>query len=390
MPTDRPVILAFVAGYIPGYKAGGPIRSITELARALAGTFELRIVTADRDLGDSEQYPGITPGEWTPVREALVLYTSPEQRRMMALRRSLAATAYDVMYLNSLFATDFTLKPLVLRRLGLVRRTPVVIAPRGELSPGALQIRRMKKRIFLALAQAVGLYRGVIWHATSSDEREEIRRWFGERAVVHLARNLPQRVNTLPPRAAPKRPGHLRVVFLSRISPKKNLAGAIDMLAAVAGTGTIQADVYGPLEDAEYWATCEAKIRRLPPNITVDYRGSVRPEDVASLMREYDVFLFPTHGENHGHVIAEALAAGVPPIVSDRTPWRDLGERGAGCVAALERPQEFTAALERFLGMDDTELAVWSDAAHAYAVRVFASSDAMDSTVAMFNSATGR
>jgi len=69
-------------------------------------------------------------------------------------------------------------------------------------------------------------------------------------------------------------------------------------------------------------------------NVTVNYRGELPMEKVQATFSRYDAFLFPTLGENFGHVVAESLAAGCPVVCSTGTPWTDL-LRG-GCGAALE------------------------------------------------------
>ena len=51
---------------------------------------------------------------------------------------------------------------------------------------------------------------------------------------------------------------------------------------------------------------------------------------VIETFSKYDVFLFPTKGENYGHVIFEALAGGCIPIISDQTPWNDIEQAGCG------------------------------------------------------------
>jgi glycosyltransferase involved in cell wall biosynthesis len=117
-------------------------------------------------------------------------------------------------------------------------------------------------------------------------------------------------------------------VFISRISPKKNLLFALRMLQSVLGD--ISFDIYGPIEDARYWNRCEKAIGTLPPNVRVKYMGMVEHEKVGEVFAEHDLFLFPTLGENYGHVICEALSAGCPVLISDQTPWRHLQEEGAG------------------------------------------------------------
>nr|WP_277351240.1 glycosyltransferase family 4 protein [Micromonospora sp. HNM0581] len=122
----------------------------------------------------------------------------------------------------------------------------------------------------------------------------------------------------------------LRLVFISRISPMKNLLLALTAVRQV--TEAVSLDIYGPIEDRQYWARCQSMINTMPANVEVGYRGELAPDQVRPTFNGYDASLLPTLGENFGHVILESLAASCPVICSDRTPWSDLIEAGGGVV----------------------------------------------------------
>ena len=69
----RPSVLVLLGTYLPGYKAGGALRSIENLVAAFGGEFHFRVVTLDRDLGDKLQFPGIVVNRWARVGHADVL-----------------------------------------------------------------------------------------------------------------------------------------------------------------------------------------------------------------------------------------------------------------------------------------------------------------------------
>lgn len=124
----------------------------------------------------------------------------------------------------------------------------------------------------------------------------------------------------------------------------KNLDFAIRVLKEVKSE--IFFDIYGPKEDLAYWNQCETLIHQLPSNIVVNYCGSIRPENVKEKFSRYDLFLFPTRGENYGHVIAESISAGTPVLLSDRTPWRDLEQQGTGWVLPLDSQAIFSQKID--------------------------------------------
>ncbi|WP_052689440.1 glycosyltransferase family 4 protein [Brevundimonas sp. KM4] len=357
----RPAILTFAGHYLPGYKAGGPIRSIANMVEQLGDEFDFRIVAADRDLGDAAPFPDVAVNTWNIVGGARVFYRSPGATGWRALLKSLEQGSFDLIYLNSFFSTGAALRPLVYRAVARLARKPVLLAPRGEFSPGALALKPTKKRAFIALARATGLYRNVVFQASSEHEAADIRRTLGD-VPVHVASDLPGRSAPDADRldvAAPGQP--LRAVFLSRISPMKNLLGAIEMLARVRAPITF--DIYGVIEDGAYWARCQAAIAALPPHVQARYQRPLRPDEVIEVLARHDFFFLPTLGENYGHVIREALSAGLPVLISDRTPWRGLVAESAGADLPLEAPDAFVAWVEQFAALAPAERAAMRRAA---------------------------
>ena len=252
-----------------------------------------------------------------------------------------------MLYLNSFFDSVFTIMPLLARRLGLLVEAPVLLAPRGEFSTGALRLNRLKKRVYIWLSQFFGLYNNIRWHASSEYETDDIKREISVvDDVILVALDLPTRVSTeeKPQFEWCTSQEALRVVFLSRISPMKNLNYALRVLERV--TAQVVFDIYGPIEDAAYWQLCLELCNSMPQNIAITYRGAILPNDVAKTFANYDLFLFPTQGENYGHVIAESLSVGTSVLLSDQTPWRNLEADGLGWDMPLDDIAGFVKILE--------------------------------------------
>jgi len=366
----RPIILISIGYYLPGYKAGGPIRTIANMVDRLGDEFQFKIITPDRDFNDTKGYPGIKIDSWNKVGKADVFYTSPKMRSLKEFRNIFYSTQCDVIYLNSFFSPHFTIKPLLLRRLRLIPAKPLILAPRGEFSPGSLGLKNLKKRVYLFLAKAFGLYRGIIWQASSEHEEADIRQWFGKDVTVVVAPNLLPVIHSADkffPKSE-KAADCLKILFLSRISRNKNLYGALKMLNGLKGK--VQFNIYGPMEDKNYWAECQKFISDLPVNIKVQYCGSVAHDKVSTVMSEHDLFFFPTLGENFGHVILEALCAGCFVLISDQTPWRDLEEKGIGWDLPLNRPEIFRKVLQRCVYMNNEEYLKWSKRAREYGIQL--------------------
>lgn len=359
-------ILTFIDYYLPGYKGGGPIRTLVNFVEQLGEEIKLKIVTSDRDLGDETPYHGVSANVWGRVGKADVRYVSPDKFSFFFVRQLMRDTTFDVIYLNSFFSYRGAIKPLLLRRLAMVRNVPVILAPRGEFSPGALALKALKKRVFMRLSKMVGLYGGIIWQASSEVEARDIRRCFGDELTIFVAPDIAPVVapSSLPRRETIKLRGKLDIVFLSRISRKKNLDGALRLLGNLEGD--IRFNIYGPLEDSGYWAECEQIISELPQNVAVQYCGTVAHDNVLSVMGAHDLFLFPTLGENFGHVILEAFLAGCPVVLSDQTPWRGLADKRVGWDIPLSGLADFHSVLQRCVMMDEEEYKMWSDSARAF------------------------
>jgi len=346
--TAKPRVAIFVEYYLPGFRAGGPMRSVSALVDRLGQEIDFYVITRDRDEGDDTPYADLVPGQWKPVGKATVRYLSPGEIRMRQLATLVHEIQPHAIYLNSFFA-PMSLRILLARRLGVLHAVPIVLAPRGELSAGALRLKAVKKRSFLHLADRTGLYRDVIFHASTEIESADILRVIQGASAPRVARN-PITVDPMTRAGCVKTPGAARFVFLSRIARKKNLHVAIELLRSLKGA--VEFDIYGPVIDGAYWRDCQKLIAAMPANVTVAYRGPVGHEAVQAALSAHHFFFMPTANENFGHAIVEALLAGCPLVTSDQTPWRGLAKRGAGWDLALDAPDEWRRVLQACVDMD--------------------------------------
>ncbi len=323
-PARRHDVVVTTGAFLPGFKAGGPIKSIAEVLDRLPEEITCLVVTADRDAGDMKPYPGLS-GRTVPHGRHEIHYVDPQSpRHWRDVLRLVRRARPRVLYVNSFFSPFFTVLPVLAARVGLFRVADVLIAPRGELSPGALAIKSRKKRLVVTPWSLVLRSVQPTFHASTDDEARLIH------DLLPWARVVVQ-INSLgpAPRAEPVGASPLpRFVFFSRISRKKNLALALEALRQVEER--VDLDVYGPIEDAAVWDECTALIARLPEHVRVTYRGPLRPEDVTDTLAAYDALVLPTLGENFGHVVAESLAAGCPVVCTTHTPWTEVLENGGG------------------------------------------------------------
>jgi len=338
-------VLVITPFYEPGFKGGGPIRSIKNLVDKLGNEFEFLVVTKDRDLGDQRPYD-LERNKWLQVGLAKVFYVNNAELTVSMVDGFIRNESCDVLYLNSFFSFKFSIQFLLAVRLFKFKRVPIVLAPRGEFSSGALKLKSFKKKVYIAVAKTFGLYRSVVWQGSTELEAHDIHKTMNiDLASIVVAKNLPAK-----PRIASgfdiDAEGRIRIVFLSRIAPKKNLAYALSVLREVSIQ--VEFDIYGPKEDVKYWDTCFESIGLLPSNINVNYHGAIHSDRVSDMLSRYDLFFFPTMGENYGHVIAESLAAGTPVLISDQTPWCELEKDGIGWAFPLDDRAAFIRVIQDF------------------------------------------
>lgn len=383
--SDRIRVLVLADFYLPGYRGGGPQRSVGNLVSGLEDDVSFMVVTRDHDLGTSTPYEGVVPGRWQRLGMADVWY-QPRRGQLRAIWRILRTTGHDILYLNSAFSRAYTLWPLVLRRLRLVPVTgAVVLAPRGEFSAGARSLKPRRKGAFLRCARWTRFYRDVTWQASSTHEAADIQRVVGagavsrgtQIAVAHIvvAADVTEPTGEWRP-ARDKEAGTARLVHLARVVPMKNLGFALELLHQVEGD--VSLDIFGPHEDEEYWRRCQEAIASLPDNVSVSVHGEIDHSEVREVLHRFHLLVLPTRGENFGHVIHEALSSGCPVLISDRTPWRGLAEAGAGWDLDLDDEAAWAAAIHAIVSMDQERFDDMSKAASRFASSASARATALD------------
>lgn len=348
--VEKPVILTFVGNYLPGYKAGGILRANVNIIDHLFDEFEFKIVTRDRDVGDDKPYPDIKLDQWQRVGKAVVYYLPPRSSTIGNIDNLLARTPHDMLFLNSFF-DPLTIKVLSIRKRHWATFKPVIVAPWGEFGYASLMQKYIKKIIFIHAARIFGLYNEVIWRASSEYEARDIMKIMKINSDdIHIIGDLPIKYDPVAPHNVDFQPAPddeaLKIVFLSRISREKNLDYALRVLRQVKAR--VIFDIYGPAENSMYWNECQELIGQLPANVTVNYLGSVSPNQVVQIFSRYDLFLFPTGGEAYGHVIAECLTSGTPVLISTETPWRNLQEDGLGWDIDLAQNDTFVDIIEQY------------------------------------------
>jgi glycosyltransferase involved in cell wall biosynthesis len=360
------------------------------MVERLGDRFEFWILTRDRDAKDAVPYPNVKINNWNQVGKAMVYYASPNAWSLATIRRLTQSLSPNVVYLNSYFS-KLAIRFLLLRKAGMMPGIPVVLAPRGEFSPGALALKGLKKKIYLTIARNLNLYCSLIWQASSVMEEQDIRVVVGGNSETYIAPDITSQeyLCQIPFGEKPEKvAGKNRFVFLSRISRKKNLHRALEMLKRNSGQCTL--DIYGPVADKKYWQECKEIIASMPDHIQVCYRGLLPHERVMETLHGYHFLLLPTMGENFGHVILEALAAGCPVLISDQTPWSNLASKQAGWDLPLDDSNLWQQTLQHCIDMDGATYSHLSQSACQFAQTWLSSSEVESKMVDLFTHTIGQ
>jgi len=358
-PTDggRPLrVLHLMASLSP--KCGGPTEAGLGMVRALrrAGV-DARIVSSDDD--DGPRLANVQVGQWVehggvpvwfiprvPARQHTLVGFTFAPGFLGWLRHHLAG--FDFLHVHTVFSFPANVGMLAARRRGL----PYAVRPLGQLCAWALRQRGFGKRLQLNLLSKANVDRAAFLHVTSALEAEESAP-LGFRCPVLIQPHGLDMPDLVPEARTRLRaalgvpPERLLVLSLSRLHPVKGLD---ILLKAVALVPRRDFDlVIAGAGDATYVAELRALAERLGLGPRVHWVGAVAAERKWLHFQGCDLFALASHSENFGMVVIEALAAGLPTLVSDRVGLaEEVRKHRVGRVAAVE-PGAMATALGSLL-----------------------------------------
>jgi len=299
-------------------QASGPAYTTTTLNRVMneLGVSSQLVVATDTKCG--LEALGRTMRAFPRRKLLLRLGRSPEM--LGWLRAEVASGAVDIVHNNSIWMMPNIYPGWVTRGTSV----PLVVSPHGTFSEWAMRRSRITKFLFWHGLQKRAIAHAALFHATAPSEYEDIRR-VGFRQPVAV---IPNGIDI--PEGKVTDPGRSRtLLFLGRVHPVK---GVDLLLRAWVELQLSFPDwslrIVGP-GNAEYLAELQALAASLAAK-RVDFAGPLYGKDKMQAYRTASLFVLPTHSENFGVAVAEALAAGCPVITTRGAPWSDLAEKRAG------------------------------------------------------------
>ena len=317
-------VFILIDNFYPAFKGGGPIQSITNLILSLEEEFNFCVVTSAYDLHSKEVMPGIKTNSWNNImlphgkKNIAVWYGERFKPGYKLVKKLLMEKKPDFVYLNGIFSYNFFFLPLLaIKHLVIIPK--IIICPRGMLQKGALAGKSFKKKTYLKVLKILGMVDTTTWHATNTEEKEDILKHFSLNKGVVIAKNIPKKPS-LKIALPGKMPGQLRLIYLSLLTSKKNLYFLLKIISVIDEKITL--DIYAPVKDKEYWDECKKLIEKMPGKVS--YKGHLLPSEVQHTFEKYDASILLTKGENFGHALYESLSVGRPIITSFFTPWNNL------------------------------------------------------------------
>lgn len=341
---------------------GGPAYSVPRLCESLAAA------------GAEVQLMSVGAGVPTPTgngrmnehRFAWDYRHVPVLRAMRAsseLARSLrcGAVCADVIHNHGMWL----LPNVYAGREGARANRPLVIAPRGMLSPAALSFSAWKKKLFWRLLQARANAMAACYHATSDQEFQEIRA-FGISAPVAV---IPNGIDVEESPKFHQPAGARTVLTLGRIHPKKGLEALLRAWQRVESSRPEwRLRIVGPSEGGH-----DVQLKKLAADLglaRMTIEDAVYGVEKARVYREASLFVLSTLNENFGMTVAEALAAGVPVVATKGAPWKGLEEQRCGWWVDGQA-ESLSAALLRATAMPERELLTFGERGRAWMKRDF-------------------
>ncbi len=224
------------------------------------------------------------------------------------------------------------------------QKLPYVVSPRGMLSEWCINHKRLKKRLGWLLYQSNDLKKASAIHATSDDERNDVRRMGIETPTFVVPNGMQVVENLRQPRPATE----ARVALcITRLHPVKGLELLIEAWDNLQ-LPNWKLVIAGPSE-AGMREKLETQIQRSKSQRMIELKGEVDGPAKQTLLDSADLFVLPSFSENFGMAIAESLAHGLPVITTTGTPWSVIVSNRCGWFVA-PNVSELQRALQEATG----------------------------------------
>lgn len=243
---------------------------------------------------------------------------------LLNIKQSQVIQNYDIVHIHALWT------PILHRVSNWAdkNKIPVVWSPHGMLTPWAMNNKKWKKSLGWWLYQRWDLKKASLIHATAQSEEEDIRRLGLKNRVVVAP--LGVKVNGCIERIG-RKDGKKVLLFVSRVQRKKGLLNLIKAWALLPSEIKREwvVRIVGP-DQENHTSELKTLCAELDVENDFEFCGPKYGDDLAREYASADLFVLPTHSENFGSVVIEALARELPVICTNGAPWEELEKHNCG------------------------------------------------------------
>lgn len=342
---EKKLKILFPIGTFYPAMVGGPSLSVYWLTRELK-RYNVEPIIVTTSYGIKREH-NIELNKFLETDYGRVIYIKEKNYKLplntiMLIKEILLKDSIDIVHLTSIFY------PLSLATYSLFKKKSGIIwSPRGELLDKALDKgSKTVKRMYIKIIQKI-ISNETYFHSTSLEETKSIKKFFPNNLIFEIPNfiRLANRQNM---------PIKNQILYLGRLHPIKNIESLIRAIKLneeifkrykiiIAGTG-----------DANYTNFLRKEVSRLRVEDYVKFVGHIEGEKKDQLISESKCLVLPSHSENFGMVVVEALAQGTPVIASKYTPWKELVEYNAGFWIE-PTPENITSVLKKIVTMTETD-----------------------------------
>lgn len=234
--------------------------------------------------------------------------------------------------------------PLIANKVAVNTNVPIVASPRGNLFPWNLKKGYLKKKLYMEVFQRRYFNTSDCIHVTSKEELKAVKN-LGLNAPIGLISNGVDIDEFKNMQSKEKHRDNLGIdvnkkyiLYMGRIEQKKGLLLLLHTYKDfVKKNDEWKILIAGPAYDKKYFQDCKDFAINAGLDKHIEWLGMVSGSKRIDAYGAADLFVLPTHSENFGIVIAEALASGLPVITTNGTPWAEIQNEFAGYIIPLEK-----------------------------------------------------
>ena len=334
-------ILNICPSYHPAFKYGGPIQSTYLLNKTLARKgISVSVLTTNAGLEGREDIPINKWVNLEGVNVKYIKYCGYEHYNFSLsylFQTIKEVRKFDIIYIPAIWNFPVLIGSIA----SILSQKPFIISPRGSLYEETFKIKSKNKKIFYYYLFAKHyIVKATAIHFTAAPEKEEFFSYFklnNKSFIIPNGIDL-SKFKNLPDKGSfiskyPMLKGKKYILFLGRITPKKGLDILVKAFKSLSQEyEDLHLIIAGPNNEG-YEEKIKVLLKELKVIEKVLFVGMLTGKEKISAFVDSEIFILPSYSENFGMAVIEAMACGVPVIISNKVGiYKEIDENKAGIV----------------------------------------------------------